>query len=281
MSIPLFTADENPTMSAFNSRITAANNAIYNILPTKTITDVAVASFTDGAGGIPVKALTVDISYTAAGLTGLSITRCAKNLVDFTGSDPTWNTSSQYAQATNGTNALLKVALSKMPFGVRLFPNYDYYRDGELVSREALIYYYNGSTSVAQLRNSDGGIIPVGAVYDRMRLYGTSETVTKVIKNIRLGISQADVATYEAYNGDTYAIDWASIAGTIYGGTLDVVNGVLTSTIDADGNPLAAPVTYNITPVEVTTLYGVNNIYADVGNITLTYRADIGLLIGG
>ena len=35
---------------------------------------------------------------------------------------------------------------------------------------------------------------------------------------------------YHAYNGNTYAVDWTSEAGTVYGGTLDVVTGVLTVT---------------------------------------------------
>lgn len=43
---------------------------------------------------------------------------------------------------------------------------------------------------------------------------------------------------YHAYNGNTYAVDWTSEAGTVYGGTLDVVTGVLTvtrKTLIADG----------------------------------------------
>ena len=34
--------------------------------------------------------------------------------------------------------------------------------------------------------------------------------------------------TYEPYNGNTYAVDWTTEAGTVYGGSLDVVTGVLT-----------------------------------------------------
>jgi len=33
---------------------------------------------------------------------------------------------------------------------------------------------------------------------------------------------------YEPYNGNTYAVDWTTEAGTVYGGTLDLVTGVLT-----------------------------------------------------
>ena len=36
--------------------------------------------------------------------------------------------------------------------------------------------------------------------------------------------------------------------------------------------PLATPQTYQLTPTEVKTLLGVNNIFADTGDIDLTYR---------
>ena len=82
MSIPLFTSAENPTMSAFNSRITAANNAIYDILPTEIIADAAVASFVDGANNVPVKALTVNIDAVQAGSGDPYPRGSSKNLLD-------------------------------------------------------------------------------------------------------------------------------------------------------------------------------------------------------
>lgn len=39
--------------------------------------------------------------------------------------------------------------------------------------------------------------------------------------------------------------------------------------------PLATPITYQLTPTEVTTLLGTNNIWADTGDTSVTYRADI------
>lgn len=43
--------------------------------------------------------------------------------------------------------------------------------------------------------------------------------------------------------------------------------------------PLATSTTYQLTPTEVRTLLGSNNIYADCGTVSVTYRADIGLYI--
>lgn len=41
-------------------------------------------------------------------------------------------------------------------------------------------------------------------------------------------IQEGTDTTYYPYNGNTYSVDWTSPAGTVYGGTLDVVTGVLT-----------------------------------------------------
>ena len=43
--------------------------------------------------------------------------------------------------------------------------------------------------------------------------------------------------------------------------------------------PLANPEVYQLSPEEVKTLLGVNNIYADTGNVSVTYRADVDLYI--
>ena len=50
---------------------------------------------------------------------------------------------------------------------------------------------------------------------------------TITIKNfqIELGSTAAD---YEPYQGGTYSVNWQTEAGTVYGGTLDVLSGVLT-----------------------------------------------------
>lgn len=102
-------------------------------------------------------------------------------------------------------------------------------------------------------------------------------------------VSDTD-ATFEPYNGDTYTI---SFGDTVYGGTLDFTTGVLTATwgyiasyngealpaewisdrdVYAAGTTpttgaavaykLATPQTIQVTPQEITTLLGTNNIWA-------------------
>lgn len=105
--------------------------------------------------------------------------------------------------------------------------------------------------------------------------------------------------TYEPYTGTTYTID---LDGTRYGGTLDVVSGELVVTdgyiasyngetlpstwisdrdVYAEGSTpttgaevcykLATPLTIQLTPTQVKSLLGVNNIWADTGDVDIIY----------
>ena len=109
---------------------------------------------------------------------------------------------------------------------------------------------------------------------------------------------------------DEISITFPSEAGTVYGGTLDVTNGVLTvdraqiASYNGETLPgewisdrdvyaagttpttgaqvvyeLATPITYTLTPQEIRTLLGTNNIWADTGDVTVGYKADTKLYI--
>lgn len=43
--------------------------------------------------------------------------------------------------------------------------------------------------------------------------------------------------------------------------------------------PLATPITYHLTPTEIKSLLGDNNVWADAGDTSVTYRADTKLYI--
>lgn len=125
--------------------------------------------------------------------------------------------------------------------------------------------------------------------------------------NICINLSDpAKNGTYEPGHVVTIPISWQSSAGTVYGGTLDVTTGVLTvnmaniASYDGETLPgewisdrdvyaagttpttgaqvvykLATPQTYQLTPTEVTTLLGQNNIWHDAnGETEVTYMAD-------
>lgn len=104
------------------------------------------------------------------------------------------------------------------------------------------------------------------------------------------------------YTGAVYSVSFPSSAGTIYGGTLDVVRGLLTVThgqyasysgqtlpgvwISSEdvytpgGTPttgaqvvyaLASPGTYQLIPQQFISIDGTNNVFADCGSVTVTH----------
>ena len=142
----------------------------------------------------------------------------------------------------------------------------------------------------------------------------TSQTVWSPYENIcpitgwtGTTISQSGEDTS---NPTTRNISWQSEAGIIYGGTLDVISGVLTVTdqniasYNGENLPstwisdrdvysvgetptigaqvvykLATPATYQLPPQEIKTVLGINNIWSNTGNATVNYKADTKLYI--
>lgn len=173
--------------------------------------------------------------------------------------------------------------------------------------------YTDGTTSSVAFTSQDTkqtGISTIGKVVEKIKVnYSSSGTV--YVKDLCINISDANKnGTYEPYQGNTYNIEFPSEAGTVYGGTLDVTNGVLTVTdgyiasyngetlpstwissmdVYAEGTTpttgaevvykLATPQTYNVTPTEVKTLLGINNIFADCGDVDVEYVRDATLII--
>lgn len=123
----------------------------------------------------------------------------------------------------------------------------------------------------------------------------------------RTGLSVYVSPTQDPDDATTYAVDWTDEAGTVYGGTLDVVTGVLTvdrayiasyngetinepwlSSMDAYAAgttpttgaqvvyKLATPLTYQLTPTQVELLIGQNNVWSDSNEaVTLTYVIEL------
>lgn len=148
----------------------------------------------------------------------------------------------------------------------------------------------DGETAVVQYRRASG-----------------DDVFSNYLYQLELGTTPT---AYEPYSGDTYAITFPTEAGTVYGGTLDVTNGVLTvdraniASYNGETLPgewisdrdvyapgitptigaqvvytLAAPITYQLTPQQINTLIGENNIWADTGDVDVEYsRKTLGFL---
>ena len=346
----------------------------------------AVAHFVDGADNIPMKSVKVNIApvqsgsgdpspsnvRAISGWSSVKVTRAGKNLLE------PWITSQvkngvTYTASSDGTivTSGQATANSQILSGRFLLPVGDYVLSGcpsggsgETYFLRALLYrdntlvrilnsdYGTGATFTISESDADCEIIVFSAIQNGNTVNATWKPM------IEVGTS---ATAYEPYNGNTYTISLSS-AGTVYGGTLDAVSGVLTvdrafkvfngterwefssasirpniniadmaykgavicnmytysasstaieGTITTNGGigyniwikdsingnslanwkaylaehqlqvvyMLATPITYNLTPTEVKSLLGINNIWSDAGDVEVEYRADTKLYI--
>ena len=81
---------------------------------------------------------------------------------------------------------------------------------------------------------------------------------------MRPKITAVSGQAFEPFVGDKYTLSWSSQAGSVSSGEINLTTGVLTS----GGN------TYQLTPTAITAKSGVNNMWADTGDITVEYKAE-------
>ena len=229
-----------------------------------------------------------------SGWTGANVTRTGKNLLrNQTGAR---TSSSIYIGQTNETT---------FPTFVKKGVTYtlSFTADGTTLQG----YYKESGGSNITIGGSGASFTPSKDMYIQMWVFATGLTQ---VSNFQLEVGET-ATPYEPYvDYTTYPISWQSEAGTVYGGTLDVTTGVLTVTYgyiasyngeslpgrwissmdaySAGSTPttdaqvvyeLATPQTYQLTPVEIEMLLGDNNVWADTGDSTVTYRADTKLYI--
>lgn len=343
-----------------------------------------IVSISDAMGGIPFENVTVNIVPVQSGsgdpspsnicpITGwtrATVTRTGNNLLE----------PKVFTSGTGFTNPV-KVDFSK-------YPSYTFSCNISTDICRTMIYGYSSKSDalgdVNKIARTAGTTENVRTIsrdlftyevtgdvdsikYIAVRFYGSS-TTAQDLNNGEMQVEIGSAATaFEPYNGASYPVTWSE-AGTVYGGTLDVVRGKLTVTMamvdlgaltwsyvpnskfnfrasqliganppatatvkpnavcsilpvldyttisgaEVDGitiifatsaqagkvwaysgtytdattfksavtgqtlvYELAEPVTYQLTPVEIESLAGVNNVWADTGDISLTYYNEI------
>lgn len=376
-----------PVISALDKRI-KTNLEAY---PTDTAVG-SVASFSDGADA-PVKSIVVGIEPVQSGTgdpspenirrisgwTGANITTCGKNVLmntamAHTSNSVTYDVNADGTITANGTatggngrcdiininnpsKSLLDAFSGKKLSGCPEGGAYNTY----------LIHLIIDGTLICRDTGSGVQIPDLSQYYGAGNLYIDASVRTNyVAENLvfKPMISEdASYGAYEPYSGESIAVAFPDEAGTVYGGTLDATNGVLTvdkvalnlgninwyslqvagenlfqirSSVfpeSAEGEPSKAwceafkvmpygvnvsyqtynnvlwphingsvlvrcenytdvdlfkeamngvyliaptktPQTFQLTPTEVKSMFGINNIYADCGNISVEYRAD-------
>lgn len=185
-------------------------------------------------------------------------------------------------------------------------PNITYYQASPSTAYQGRIAYYNRNKECVWYSNSGVNRISKTFTTDSdtyfVRItFGSSYGTTY---NNDISINYPDTDTeYHPYSGTSYPVAFPAEAGTVYGGELDLVTGVLTVTdaciasyngetlpgkwisdrdVYAEGATpttgaqvvyeLATPITYQLTPQQITTLIGNNVLWSDAnGNLEIKY----------
>jgi hypothetical protein len=162
--------------------------------------------------------------------------------------------------------------LIKVKKGSKYYINYTT-ADDSLLSK-SLYTYDDGGNYIQNVTFSNLYTIPNTVGFIRvgflLKFAGSVELTDMYIKEE----SSGDL--FETYNGTTYNIDFVdgSTPLTVHDGELDVITGVLTV------NDTTPPTTYQLTPTEVKTLLGSNNIFADTGDVlNAEYTRDASIII--
>jgi hypothetical protein len=281
----------------------------------------AIATFPDGADGLPLESLVVGIEPVQSG-TGDPSPSNVRPISGFTGVNV----------ARTGKNLLNKAA--GVPYGIPRFIKFGVNQYGDTVPNKTIklaagTYTFSvsgsNSTNYESFAIFDESNTRVAISYNRatytftlsktgfyyITLAVTAENFT-TWDNYDLQLeSGSEASSYEPYQGETYPITFGD-AGTVYGGTVNLVTGKLIVTdaeiesyngetlpstwisdrdVYAEGTTptigaqvvykLTEPLVYDLTSIEITTLLGTNNIYADTGDVAVDYRADTKLWIDG
>lgn len=204
----------------------------------------SVASFSDGGANMPLKSCMVAIEpvqsgsgdpspsnvRTISGWTECNVTRDGKNLYS--------NKWSDYTRPADYRICPVKLEIGKTyTLSCRKINTVT----GCVVAFAKKGDRYSEFGTFDTIINNSGDVsnyIPktftVDATYTspKLAIYcSDEETFNSIFENYEIMLEESPSATtYEPYQGNTYNIEFPSQAGTVYGGTLDVVSGVLTVT---------------------------------------------------
>ena len=227
-----------------------------------------------------------------SGWNGVNVVRSGVNLFDGEWESGSINSSGQ--PAGGGSNIRPK-------HKIFVLPSKTYAISHSSGSRNIYWYTYKADGSFSRyigLKNTSSSTLATNA--DEYYLWCYQYNNTSAPTDMQVEISPK--TDYEPYAGQTYSVSWQTEAGTVYGGTLDMVSGVLTVTdgyiasysgetlpstwisdrdVYASGTTptngaevvykLATPKTYQLTPQQINTLIGTNVITTDANVEEIIY----------
>lgn len=239
---------------------------LINVYPTKTLTEQSTANFTDGANNIPVKSLIAKINPVQAGsgdpspdniraISGWNSVNIYRSDADTT-NPTTFNIELQsvagtvYGGILDVTNGVLTVNMVIVDLGTLTW-SYD---------SDYIRFYTNDITDYKRPTTNNVPANFICSCYRNVSGNGTASASND--KTIGGNGAVARIFVRDtSYGNDASAFETAmSGAKLVY--------------------ELSTPTVYNNVDKQIIkTLLGVNNIWADSGNVDITYRADIALYI--
>lgn len=244
-------------------------------LPEATVSGT-IATFSDGADEVPIKAWEVALSASLDGYSSVDVVQTGKNFLDDTLSN--LEQGSINGSTGNNENANNRVrTINAIPFPYdKIASSYTWTipsgckvairpfdKDGNFVQLP--------SWALAFITQLPTDLIGQGITQMKFVLAKTdnSAITPSDIANIGFQIEVGSTATaYEPYTAPT--VSTVNLGRTIYGGTADVVNGTGT---DENGDD------FTFEPVEISSRLGNNTMWSDEGDTEVTYRRDIDLAL--
>lgn len=274
-------------ITTMEGEIAENKNLVYGPYPTITPTTAQMVTFTDGANQVAIESLIVNLDYSSTARSKLRAFVSSENIFNLNdvvtkahiikntdGSivpDYAGSTTSIYTGLRGETTAVPSADFDVLPF----LPAGTYYITGTTT----------GNLFVKTVNPSDGSVanVTVNSTTHAFTLASDSLInimVSQSTTNIVLATAPQD--SYKADTGKTYVVpfvDTDETAFMMYGGTVDLVNGIATELYDSSGDALETPVVHEITPVAVKSCLGYNHVWSDCTSVSVTYRADVKMYV--
>ena len=228
--------------------------AFMNALITETTEESTIATCDDAAGGLPLKTLTANIAPAQAGsgdpspdnvrpisgYTGVTVTRTGKNIVEvptgtYRGLVITRNDDGTFNINGTTTNSV-DISIFSYNSNMSLCPfrgNYKISINGDFtVTGNGGLYASDLSVTRIMSYRTSGTYTTANGIGRMWMYFPNAATVSGDHVQI-MAYSADEDDTFAPYTGATYAVNFPSEAGTVYGGTLNVYSdGSGTLTVD-------------------------------------------------
>ena len=240
-----------------------------------------VASFDDGASGVPLRGLTVTVEPKQAGSgdpsptnirpisgwTGCEVNRTGKNLVLLNSDAIVESKLITVGYRDGGIFATATGSYSRIAYGFNVKKGKQYtvsfigkatgdYRRVYLGSKRNNIntYYTSITLSETEQRYTYSFTAVTDEFVPTFYITTSNTNGTMIITDFQLELGST-ATSYEPYTGNTYSVTWSDTAGTVYGGTIDPIHGKLTVTHEIKTITTTENVSVNYSRCTVGSLY--------------------------